>query len=69
MLFISHGGLLSLIESLSKGVPIIGIPGFGDQKANVVRAAEKGYAKLVPLSLDLAKNLENAIKEVLSNPR
>ncbi|XP_065348445.1 UDP-glycosyltransferase UGT5-like [Cloeon dipterum] len=50
--FITHGGLLSAQEAMYHGVPLIGIPVFGDQKLNVNRAAMSGYA----LRLDL-KNI------------
>ena len=41
--FITHGGLLSTEEAVYHGVPIIGIPMFGDQHWNVRQAEEKGF--------------------------
>jgi glucuronosyltransferase len=41
--FISHGGHSSLDESLYHGVPILGMPIFGDQPANVFRAEALGF--------------------------
>lgn len=41
--FITHGGLLSTMEALFYGKPIIGIPFFNDQKLNMARATAQGY--------------------------
>ncbi|XP_075984944.1 uncharacterized protein LOC142982368 [Anticarsia gemmatalis] len=65
--FITHGGLLSSIEAMHFGVPIIGIPVQFDQFANVKKAVSHGYALNVDLNWDLPKNLKVAIKEMLSN--
>jgi UDP:flavonoid glycosyltransferase YjiC (YdhE family) len=67
--FISHGGLLSIIESVYHGVPIIGIPIFGDQKSNAAAAVNNGYAVSIPL-LELSEDkLSWALNEILNNPR
>ncbi|GBP15242.1 UDP-glucuronosyltransferase [Eumeta japonica] len=68
VLFVTHGGLLSSTETVHFGVPIIGIPVFGDQFVNVGRAVNKGIAVKVDLSYDTPKELKLAIQEVLSNP-
>lgn len=34
-LFISHGGLMGILDALYTGVPIIGIPMFADQFSNI----------------------------------
>ncbi|XP_065331569.1 UDP-glycosyltransferase UGT5-like [Cloeon dipterum] len=47
-LFISHGGLLSGQEAMFSGVPIVGIPFFGDQRMNVERAENEGYGVFLP---------------------
>lgn len=67
--FISHGGLLSTIETIYHGVPILGIPIFGDQKMNLAIAVEKGYAVSLPYGELTEESLEKALKEVLNNPR
>ncbi|KAF6200760.1 hypothetical protein GE061_005205 [Apolygus lucorum] len=41
--FMTHGGLLSINEAINFGVPIIGMPVFGDQPMNVKRAVSHGY--------------------------
>ncbi|KAG7299317.1 hypothetical protein JYU34_016240 [Plutella xylostella] len=67
VLFITHGGLLSTTEAVHYGVPIIGIPAFADQFINVDRAVNKGFAKRVDLSYNIAQELKGAIEEVISN--
>ncbi|XP_072933222.1 UDP-glucosyltransferase 2-like [Epargyreus clarus] len=67
ILFITHGGLLSKTEALHFGVPIIGIPLYGDQFVNINRAELKGFGKKVDL-YNGAKKLEVAIREILENP-
>ncbi|XP_072933227.1 UDP-glucosyltransferase 2-like [Epargyreus clarus] len=69
VLFITHGGLLSITEAVHFGVPIIGIPVFFDQYNNIDRAAKKGFGKKVVLSYHLANDLKVAIDEVISNPQ
>ncbi|KAJ3667212.1 hypothetical protein Zmor_002612 [Zophobas morio] len=68
-LFISHGGLLSTIESLYHGVPVLGIPIFGDQKANIPNAVAAGYAVQLELA-DLNEiSLGEALNEILNNSK
>jgi glucuronosyltransferase len=68
-LFITHGGLLSMQETIMRGVPIIGIPILGDQKLNMAKAVSAGYAIQLKYADITAESLIAAIKEVLSNPR
>ncbi|KAH8358919.1 hypothetical protein KR093_003241, partial [Drosophila rubida] len=67
-LFITHGGLLSTIESIYFGKPVLGLPVFYDQHLNVERAKQAGYG----LGLDLINlngtDLQNKIVELLTNP-
>ncbi|XP_017040219.2 UDP-glucosyltransferase 2 [Drosophila ficusphila] len=42
-LFITHGGLLSTIESIHHGKPVLGLPFFYDQFLNVKRATQAGF--------------------------
>lgn len=67
--FVSHGGLLSTIEAIYHGVPMLGIPIFWDQKANVATAVEKGYAVGLRYRELTEDNFEKALREILDNPR
>ncbi|GBP42150.1 UDP-glucuronosyltransferase 2B15 [Eumeta japonica] len=68
VLFITHGGKLSTIETIHYGVPVIGIPIFGDQFANMDQAVHKGYGIKVDYEEDLAKPLKATLDEMLSKP-
>lgn len=67
--FITHGGLLSTTEAIHFGVPLIGIPAFGDQKTNLIASVNKGYAIKVDLQELDEENFYQAIYEVLHNPK
>jgi UDP:flavonoid glycosyltransferase YjiC (YdhE family) len=69
VLFITHGGLLSITETIHFGKPIIGIPVFADQFTNIERAVKRGFGRKVPLTFTMAADLKVAINEILSNPR
>ena len=45
--FVTHGGLLSLQETLYHSTPIVGIPLGNDQKPNMMRAERSGYAVML----------------------
>ncbi|XP_060866657.1 UDP-glycosyltransferase UGT4-like isoform X2 [Metopolophium dirhodum] len=66
-LFITHGGLHSIEETVSNAIPIVGVPFFADQYLNMKIAEEKGYGKLVNFFEMTEESFENAIIEVLSN--
>lgn len=68
-LFISHGGLGSAVESKYHGVPIVGIPLFGDQESNVELIMKEGWAVKVDLATLSEESLYNGISEVLNNPK
>ncbi|KAK9886103.1 hypothetical protein WA026_014892 [Henosepilachna vigintioctopunctata] len=67
--FVTHGGLLSTIETIYHGVPTIGIPVFSDQKFNIASSVKSGYAIKVPFEEMTEPNLTNALNEVLNNPK
>ncbi|XP_037038185.1 UDP-glycosyltransferase UGT4-like isoform X2 [Bradysia coprophila] len=68
-LFITHGGLLSLTETIYHAVPVIGIPIFADQHLNMARAESSGYGKSILLKELNEKTLSTAITELLTNDK
>ncbi|CAH1389492.1 unnamed protein product [Nezara viridula] len=67
VLFITHGGYLSLVEAVHFGVPVIGIPFFGDQGKNFLFVEEAGIGKMLRLKEINYDNVSRMVKEVLSN--
>ena len=46
-LFITHGGLMSTLEALYKGVPTLALPVFLDQFTNAERGQRLGYGETI----------------------
>lgn len=42
--FVTHGGLLSMFESVYHGVPLVTMPVFCDHDVNAAKAVADGYA-------------------------
>lgn len=68
-LFITHGGLLSSTEAVYHGVPVIGIPMFGDQKMNMAVAVNGGYGLKLDYEDVTEATLTAALNEVLGNEK
>lgn len=68
-LFITHGGLLSTIEAIYHGVPVVGIPVFADQERNMANAELSGYGISVPYKELNAKVFSSALNKILNNPK
>lgn len=66
--FISHGGLQSSEEALYFGVPVLGIPFFGDQYQNINRIVEQKVGLKVLKDQILSDTFENNLMELLNNP-
>lgn len=67
--FVTHGGLLSMFETVYHGVPIVSIPVFCDHDANAAKAEVDGYAKILDLQYLTSEKLYKAIKEVIDEPK
>lgn len=68
-LFITHGGLLGTSEALVEGVPVLGLPIFGDQKMNMAKAVTREYGQAVYFNDITEEKLDNALNELLNNPK
>ena len=66
-LFITHGGLLSIQESLYFGVPILGMPVFIDQFHNVRQAVSQGMGFEIKWDDLSVKNLTRVIEDSLTD--
>lgn len=68
-LFISHGGLGGIIEAKYHGVPILGIPFFGDQITNVMTEVERGVALVLSYANLTQETFTYSVNEILTNPK
>ncbi|KAK0175129.1 hypothetical protein PV327_008908 [Microctonus hyperodae] len=66
--FITHGGLLSTLEAISCGVPMIGVPLFYDQAKNIDRCVDMNIAVFLDYHALTESNLDTALNDVLHNP-
>lgn len=67
--FITHGGLLGAAEALTEGVPVLGVPVYGDQKMNMNLAVSKGYAVQLTFDEITEYSVARALKKVLSDTK
>ncbi|XP_019818415.2 UDP-glucuronosyltransferase 2C1-like isoform X3 [Bos indicus] len=65
--FITHCGTNGIYEAIYHGVPMVGIPMFGDQHDNLARMKAKGAAVEVDLQRMTSADLLNALKAVINN--
>ena len=61
--FVTHGGMGSIMESIYHKAAIVGIPLANDQKVNLIRAAKNGFARMLDWTSLSAEELSNAINE------
>ncbi|XP_055919609.1 UDP-glycosyltransferase UGT5-like [Eupeodes corollae] len=66
-LFVTHGGQGSVVESLYHGVPMVGVPLFGEQHANMVNVEKKGYGRMVEFTTMTEENFDRAVNDVLTD--
>lgn len=67
-LFITHGGQGSVVESQYHGVPMVGIPFFGDQHSNMANVKKSGFGLSLQYTSLTEEELRSTILEVLNNP-
>jgi glucuronosyltransferase len=68
-LFITHGGLLSTQEAIHRGVPLVGIPIYADQRGNIARIVSFGAGIKVDFENITMESVTWALNEVLNNQR
>ncbi|XP_062054756.1 UDP-glucuronosyltransferase 2B13 [Lepus europaeus] len=66
--FITHGGANGVFEAIYHGIPMVGIPLFGDQLDNIVYMKAKGAAVKLDLKTMSSADLLNALKTVINDP-
>ncbi|XP_040822540.1 UDP-glucuronosyltransferase 2B17-like isoform X2 [Ochotona curzoniae] len=66
--FITHGGTNGIYEAIHHGVPLVGIPLFGDQFDNIGHMKAKGVAVGVDLMKMSSADLLRAVKRVINDP-
>ncbi|XP_053887211.1 UDP-glucuronosyltransferase 3A1-like [Malaclemys terrapin pileata] len=68
-LLVTHGGLNSLMESIYHGVPVVGIPLFGDQHDNMVRVEAKNMGITLQIDQLKADKFTRTMKQVIEDKR
>ncbi|XP_063785497.1 UDP-glucuronosyltransferase 3A1-like [Pseudophryne corroboree] len=66
-LLVTHGGQNSVMEAVYHGVPVLGIPLFGDQRENVIRVKAKNMGTFIPPDQLKSENFAETILEVIEN--
>jgi len=68
-LFITHGGHMSFLEAVTRGIPLLGIPIFFDQKLIMAKAVLGGYGLKINFNNITTESLTWAIQEVIESPK
>ncbi|XP_021044675.1 UDP-glucuronosyltransferase 2B17-like [Mus pahari] len=66
--FITHGGANGIYEAIYHGIPMIGIPLFGEQHDNIAQMVAKGAAVTLNIRTMSRSDVLNALEEVIDNP-
>jgi glucuronosyltransferase len=67
--FLTHGGLMGTMEAVYNGVPMVGIPIFGDQFHNSKNFEDEGILVRLDFTSITKENVLKALRKVLENPR
>ena len=65
--FVTHGGIGSLTEAIYHKATLVGIPFAQDQKPNLLRAKQHGYAVMLDYDTLEEESLKNAINEAMES--
>ncbi|XP_026461122.1 UDP-glucuronosyltransferase 1-9-like [Ctenocephalides felis] len=66
--FVTHGGLLGTMEGVYCGIPMIGVPMFGDQLSNIKNYVRRGIALMVNVQ-EIEEKFEKSLNEVLTDKK
>jgi len=66
-LFITHGGIHGLMETIDAGIPFIGFPVFGDQFQNLRISQENGFGIMSNIYTLNEETFERDINLTLTN--
>jgi len=61
--------VLSIQEAIHRGVPVLGIPIFGDQSLNMNKAVTVGYVFMIRFKNVTLESLLWGIREMIDNPK
>jgi len=68
-LFITHGGIHGIMETIDAGVPFIGFPFFGDQFQNLKISQENGFGLINDIHTLNEDTFERDVKLILTDMR
>ncbi|XP_021017480.1 UDP-glucuronosyltransferase 2B17-like isoform X2 [Mus caroli] len=66
--FVTHGGANGVYEAIYHGIPMIGIPLFGEQHDNIAHMVAKGAAVTLNIRTMSRSDVLNALEEIIDNP-
>ncbi|XP_073808064.1 UDP-glucuronosyltransferase 2A1 isoform X2 [Danio rerio] len=66
--FITHGGTNGIYEAIYHGVPMVGIPLFGDQPDNMVHMTTRGAAVVMDFNSMQTQDLVDGLNAVINDP-
>ncbi|XP_008049630.1 UDP-glucuronosyltransferase 2A3 [Carlito syrichta] len=66
--FITHGGINGIYEAIYHGVPMVGVPIFGDQYDNIIHMKAKGAAVEINFSTMTSADVLRALRTVIYEP-
>ncbi|KAM4594214.1 2-hydroxyacylsphingosine 1-beta-galactosyltransferase [Fundulus diaphanus] len=67
--FLSHGGLNSIYEAMYHGVPVVGVPLFGDHYDTMTRVGAKGMGIMLHWKDMTEEDLYVSLSSVINDPR
>lgn len=67
--FLSHGGLNSIYEAMYHGVPVVGVPLFGDHYDTMTRVSAKGMGIMLHWKYMSEEDLFNALTSIIKDSR